>query len=178
MNLKLKPILVNQKFTKNSIRKSKAEPETFKIDIKMPDKTAIINNIPASISLGMILSPFDINDEEFDITVNGFSVKNLDFGNTLSSFSCPNDKQINIIVSEKEDVPEEDPEYEDIDDLIEENSLLILENESLNNEIKYLRAELERVTKLKDVLLQAASEASAALTAPLAEFFIGKGELK
>ena len=77
------------------------------------------------------------------------------------------------------DVPdEEDPEYEDIDDLIEENSLLILENESLNNEIKYLRAELERVTKLKDVLLQAASEASAALTAPLAEFFIGKGELK
>ena len=181
MNLKLKPILVNQKFVKNAKSKSKTkeEPEVFKIEITMPGKTAIISGVPASISLGMILSPFDINDEEFDISVNGFSVRNINFDNPLGSFGCPGDEKICIVVSEKEDIDDTEELCEvTIDELLEENSLIILENETLKDDIARLTSELEKANKIKDSLIDAIVKASTVLATPMYEEYINPGESK
>lgn len=185
MKFKIKPIFSVQKPIEKEDLNQKIIPDFIKVDIVMPFGKAVITSVPTTMKMSLVLASVGINPEEYDIIVNQSNMRLLSYDEPLSFFCRPDDKQINIIVSEKEEVFEEecgcediDDLCEDIDDLIEENSLLVLENESLKDEIRSLRTELERVTRLKDALLQATAEASAVLTAPFAEFFIDKGELK
>ena len=181
MNFKIKQIFP-QKNIETNHKEVKFDPEFIDIDIKIFNSRMVIHNVPVNTTLGSILIGLNINLDEHEVVV-GSGTRVVDINIPISYYCCPGDNCINITITEKTKEHSEihkcsDCTNEDIDELIEKNSILTLENESLRDEIKSLRADLKRVTEFKDELFQSIVDAYSVLMRPVAEKFINSGGSK
>lgn len=149
------------------------------VEIVGEDFLAKIAGVSKSMTIKELCIPFGINYETKNITVNGVNVNNM-------LDACVGDFIVGCIVPkitmEIEDICMcEDEDSEEtcatIDELLEENSLIVLENESLKDENAKLREEIEKITRVKDSLLNIIVEASNTMAKSVSEIVQNEGEI-
>ena len=174
MNFRIRPVT-----TKHRTETPSFDQTLIPVEIIGEDFLAKIAGIPKTMTIKELCIPFGINHETKNITVNGVNVNtNLDacVGEFIGGCIVPK------ITMEIEDIcMYEDEDSEEtcvtIDELLEENSLIVLENESLKDENAKLREEIERVTRVKDSLFNIIVEASNVMAKSVAELVQNEGEI-
>lgn len=174
MNFRVRPVT-----TKHRTETPSFNQTLIPVEIIEEDFRAKIAGVPKTMTIRELCIPFGINYEIKNITVNGVNVNNkLDacIGEFIAGCIVPK------ITMEIEDIcmcKDEDSEETcvDIDELLEENSLITLENESLKDENAKLREEIEKITRIKDSLLNIIVEASNTMAKSVAELAQNEGEI-
>lgn len=174
MNFRVRPVT-----TKHRTETPSFNQTLIPVEIIEEDFRAKIAGVPKTMTIRELCIPFGINYEIKNITVNGVNVNNkLDacIGEFIAGCIVPK------ITMEIEDIcmcEDEDSEEScvTIDELLEENSLIILENESLKDENAKLREEIERVTRIKDSLFDIIVAASNTMATSVTELLKNEGEM-
>lgn len=174
MNFRVRPVT-----TKRRTETPSFDQTLIPVEIIGEDFLAKIAGVPKTITIRELCIPFGINHETKNITANGVNVNTkLDacVGEFIGGCIVPK------ITIEIEDIciPEDEDSKETcvtIDELLEENSLITLENESLKDENAKLREEIEKITRVKDSLFNIIVEASNTMAKSVAELVQNEGEI-
>lgn len=174
MNFRVRPVTAKHRTETPSFDQS-----LIPVEIIGEDFLAKIAGVPKTMTVKELCIPFGINYETKNITINGANVNTrLDacVGEFIGGCIVPK-----ITMEIKDVCMREDEDTEEscvtIDELLEENSIIILENEALKDENAKLREEIERVTRIKDSLLNAIVTASNTMAASITELLKNEGEM-
>ena len=174
MNFRVRPVTA-----KHRVETPSFDQSLVPVEIIGEDFLAKIAGVPKTMTVKELCIPFGINYETKNITINGVNVNTrLDacVGEFIGGCIIPK------ITMEIEDVcMREDEDSEEscvtVDELLEENSLIVLENESLKDENAKLREEIERVTRIKDSLFDIIVATSNTMATSVAELIKNEGEI-
>lgn len=176
MNFRVRPVTVKHRTETPSFDQS-----LIPVEIIGEDFLAKIAGVPKTMTVKELCIPFGINHETKNITINGVNVNTkLDacVGEFIGGCIVPKiTMEIeDICMCEDEDEDSEEP-CVTIDELLEENSIIILENEALKDENAKLREEIERVTRIKDSLFDIIVATSNNMATSVTELLKNEGEM-